>query len=106
MVAQRFRPGDVVVCRKTKYSTRPGPRARNVFPCPRGDGYTYSVDKFWIVAVVNEDGTLLVATRRGKTHLVDPLSTSLRHANLWERIVHGGRLRELAQANQAATAER
>lgn len=77
--------GDWVIYRKTKFSTHPGPRAQNVLPAEHGDEYAYTVDKFWIVAEVRNDGSLLLKTRRGKEHVVPPGDLNLRKANLWER---------------------
>lgn len=68
----RYQPGDPVIYRMPKHSTRPGPRAIHVDPAPRGEMYTYEVDKFWVVAEVQHEGKqLLLRTRRGKEHVVD-----------------------------------
>ncbi|MBL8818250.1 MAG: hypothetical protein JNL58_19640 [Planctomyces sp.] len=77
-----------------KHSRHPGPRARSIHPAPAGDDYSYVVDKFWIVDAITEDGTIVLRTRRGKTHSIrrdDPL---LRRANLWERWRHRNRFPE------------
>ncbi len=61
--------GDPVIYRKTKNSSRPGPRARQVYPLERGETYHYVVDKFWKVVDVNDDEyTVDVVTRTGKLH--------------------------------------
>lgn len=80
-----IRAGDWVIYRKTKFSTHPGPRAQNVLPAEHGDEYAYTVDKFWVVADVRPDGSLLIKTRRGKEHSVRPNDPNLRKANWWER---------------------
>lgn len=77
--------GDWVIYRKTKFSSRPGPRAQNVLPARHGDAYAYTVDKFWIVSEVRRDGSLLLKTRRGKQHVVPSDDWNLRKANWWER---------------------
>ncbi len=90
-----YSPGDPVIFHKTKYSQRPGPRAREVTPTPHGDDYAYVVDKYWLVKECRDDGTLILVTRRGKEHHVKADSPNLRHANWWERFVYKGRFPEL-----------
>lgn len=80
-----FHVGDRVIYRMRKYTTHPGPRARNVAPAPHGDFYDYEVDKFWVVAEQLNDGRLLLRTRRGKEHVVPLDDPKLRRAQLWER---------------------
>jgi len=63
-----------------------------------GDGYSYNVDKFWVVARVLDDGRLLVVTRRGKEHVVDPGDPNLRRASWWERLKYQRRFDEVVQA--------
>ncbi|MEX0716209.1 MAG: hypothetical protein WD066_06475 [Planctomycetaceae bacterium] len=81
-----YKPGDPVVYRKSKFSNHPGPRAKSIDPAPRGETYSYVVDKFWTVAGVTEDERLLLRTRRGKEHVVNPGDPNLRHARWWERL--------------------
>lgn len=81
-----FQPGDWVIYRKTKHSLQPGPRAANVNAARYGDGYSYTVDKFWVVREVHPDGSLLLETRRGKRHVVRPDDPCLRRPNLWQRL--------------------
>ena len=90
-----FKPGDCVVFRRRKHTTRPGRRAQDVEATAHGDLYSYFVEKPWIVASVQDDGKLLVKTRRGKTHLVDPNDPNLRHASLWDRLRYRTRFAEL-----------
>jgi hypothetical protein len=86
-----FRPGDVVVFRKQKASKRPGPHARDVEPSPRGEFYSYLVDKFWRVVEVEPSGTLLVRTRRGKQHQIKADDPNLRPVCWWERLLRSAR---------------
>jgi hypothetical protein len=81
-----FKPGDLVVYRKQKFSVHPGPNARGIFPAPNGDSYTYCVDKFWKVLAVLPDGSLVVCTRRGKQHTIAAADPALRRAYWWERL--------------------
>jgi hypothetical protein len=91
-MAVRFRLGDVVVYRKRKVSACPGPRARGVSPAPRGESYSYSVDKFWRVVAVEPGGGLVVQTRRGKRHTLDADDPALRRTYWWERLLFRHRL--------------
>jgi hypothetical protein len=96
MLRRKFQPGDPVVYRKAKHSTCPGPRAESIDPAPRGEDYTYEVDKYWIVVEIREDKKVLLRTRRGKDHLVDANSPSLRRANWWERLLYRNRFPSLS----------
>lgn len=87
-------PADWVVYRKQKHSTSPGPRAKEVSAAPRGETYSYVVDKFWVVQEQLEDGRLLLTTRRGKEHTVSPDDPNLRHARWWERWLYRRRFSE------------
>ena len=89
--------GDVLVYRKTKHSTRPGPRAQGVHPAPSGDNYSYFVDKFWIVSHIGDDGTLVLKTRAGKIHEVSADDPNLRAVSLWDRLRFGSRFPTLEQ---------
>ncbi len=95
MPRSHFRIGDRVVYRKSKQSLQPGPRAEHVKPFEKGDGYSYTVDKFWIVAGILDDGTLVLKTRRGKQHRVSPGDPALRKANWWQRLRHRARFDEI-----------
>ena len=86
-----FSPGDAVVYRKCKHSSTPGPRAKSVDPAPRGEEYTYTVDKFWVVVGLLPDDTVRLATRRGKEHVVQCSDPNLRHARWWERLIYRDR---------------
>jgi hypothetical protein len=84
MSRTEYQPGDPVIFRATKFTSHPGPRAKHVTPAPRGEFYEYEVDKFWVVAEVREDGQLLLKTRRGKEHVVEPDAPRLRRPRWWE----------------------
>ncbi len=88
MQHSRFSAGDPVIYRKSKHSTTPGPRARCVDPARHGEEYTYIVDKFWVVVEVRSDKCLLLATRRGKQHIVECTDPNLRHARWWEKLLY------------------
>jgi hypothetical protein len=55
-------------------------------PEPNGEEYSYCVDKFWGVAGL-ENGQVVLITRRGKQHTVDPDDPNLRPARWWERFL-------------------
>jgi len=80
-----FRAGEVVVYAKDKFSQKPGARARDVDPAPRGDFYRYTVDKYWIVAEVHGEELILV-TPGGKAHRVARDDRHLRPLSLSERL--------------------
>jgi hypothetical protein len=96
-----FQVGDRVVYRKSKQSVLPGPRAQDVKPFEKGDGYSYVVEKFWVVAAVFDDGTLLLKTRRGKQHRVSPHDPALRRANWWQRLRHRARFEQIESVPEA-----
>jgi hypothetical protein len=100
-----FKPGDWVIFRKTKQTPHPGKRAENVVPARGGDSYTYTVDKFWIVQEVRDDGTLVLRTRRGKLHIVAPTDLSLRGANWWDRIRYRNRFQAIEQEGPSSGEE-
>jgi hypothetical protein len=99
MFRRQFKKGDLVVYRRLKITTHPGPRAHAVNASPNGDDYNYFVDKFWIVADVLADQSVLLKTRRGKTHVVAQHDLNLRHASLWDRIRYRTRFNELLQSS-------
>lgn len=101
MLERSFKPGDKVVYRKRKHTTHPGRRAKQVQPAAKGDYYAYVVDKFWMVRKVLDNGRLLLETRRGKTHEINPCDPNLRRATLWDRIRYPARLAELEQLESA-----
>ncbi|MCC6509235.1 MAG: hypothetical protein IT423_09020 [Pirellulaceae bacterium] len=87
----KFAIGDRVIYTRDKYSNRPGPRAKNVAPTPHGETYAYQVDKYWTVTELTPDGSVVLITRRGKTHVVPVSDPRLRKANWWERLFYSGR---------------
>ncbi|MGC1274630.1 MAG: hypothetical protein WBC44_13070 [Planctomycetaceae bacterium] len=99
----KAKAGDRMVYRKTKFGTSPGPRATAVAPARHGEGYSYIVDKFWIVTDVLDDNRLRMRTRRGKEHVVRADDPNLRPARWWERWLYRERFRE---AEVAATPTR
>jgi len=80
-----FKEGDLVVYRKEKCTGHPGRRASDVRPAPRGETYTYHVDKFWIVEDRHGD-TLQLRTPRGKRYEVSATDPSLRKPTWIERL--------------------
>ena len=80
-------PGDLIVYHKRKLSAHPGPRAADVDPAPRGEHYSYYVDKYWIVVHVLSGGKLVTRTRRGKRHTLEIDDPALRRASWWERLL-------------------
>ncbi len=97
MMKTSFRPGDLVIYRKTKHSTHPGPRADNVYPAVRGETYAYTVDKFWIVEEIQDDGTVVAVTRRGKKNFIRSDDPMLRRANLLQKLLYRSRFAQLPE---------
>ncbi len=77
--------GDCVVYRKTKHKSRPARRATKVHPTPKGETYTYSIDKYCRVVDVDRDGQVTLLTRRSGHITVDVNNPRLRRARWWER---------------------
>lgn len=102
MKPRRFRVDDRIVYRKTKNSVRPGQNARLIAPATNGDGYSYCIDKFWVVASVFPDGTLLAKTRRGKLHRLSADDPNLRHATFLEAFFDGFRFPTLSIASDVS----
>ena len=94
MKAQSYKIGQPVVYRRFKYSASPGARADNVMPESHGEGYSYEVDKYWVIQEVR-DGSLLLRTRRGKAHEVALGDPRLRRATLIERMFKSQRFPRL-----------
>ena len=95
MAHSGYGAGDFVVYTKTKFGRRPGPRARSVWPVPQGEGYSYIVDKLWVVVGERSDGRLVLRTPRGKLRVVAAGDCRLRRATLVERLRFRERLATL-----------
>jgi len=96
----RFVKGDHVVYHKGKVSTHPGRRAEDIHPSQSGEDYSYAVDKFWTVADVEEDGTLVVRTRRGKIHRINPDDPRVKKASWLQNTLYGKRFPDLAEIKE------
>jgi hypothetical protein len=90
VMESRFKVNDWVICTREKYGLSPGKRAKNISPAPRGDLYSYEVDKYWIVRSVS-DQDLVLETRTGKQHLVPLKDRRIRVASWWERWIYRNR---------------
>lgn len=101
----KIQPGDFVIYRKSKQSTLPSPRAENVHPAPNGDNYSYTIDKFWIVEEVRDDGTVVAATRRGKKNEIRSDDPLLKRANLIERFLYRSRFASILEGRRSVAAE-
>lgn len=95
MLKRLPKPGDPIIFRASKHGTRPGPRAEDIHPTAHGDDYSYQVDKFWVVQEAQEDGNLVLRTRRGKTRTVHVESPQLRKPSLLERWLYRDRFPDL-----------
>lgn len=81
-----YERGDWVVYRKTKQKNRPARRARNIHPAPKGDTYTYDIDKYCRVVGCDPAGQLILLTRRSGYVTIAPTDSRLRRAAWWERL--------------------
>jgi hypothetical protein len=97
----RFKPGDCVIYRKQKFSVRPGHHAREIYPAPYGDYYSYEVPKFWRVVATWPDRKIVVCTRRGKQLTLNAADPALRPAHWWERFLFRHRFPTIADVSQA-----
>ena len=105
MAVRNAQVGDKVVFSKDKFSTIPGKRAREVAAAPKGENYSYIVEKFWLVKEVHATGTLLLLTRRGKEHTVAADDPRLRRANWLEKILYRKRFPSLNAPSETAGAD-
>ena len=87
-MAARFRVGDIVIYRKQKSSTQPGPRPPDVHPATKGEFYSYFVDKYWRVVAVNPDNQIVVCTRKGKRHTVPADDPKIRGVRWWDWLLY------------------
>lgn len=101
LASTKFRKGDWIVFRKTKFSEHPTPRAIEVTPAKQGDGYSYVVEKYWVVVDTLENGNLVVCTRRGKRHEICPDDFQVRKATLWDRLLRRSRFRETSEVAES-----
>lgn len=88
---RKFKVGDRIVYRKPKVSDHPGPRAEDVHPSPHGEDYSYVVDKYWVVAEVLDDETIVAVTRRGKKHRLRVDDPNLHKAGPLGKLLKGDR---------------
>src|SRR4051794_35389376 len=78
--------GDAIVYCKQKASKRPGPRAKEVYPAPFGETYSYLVEKFWTVEGLLDDGRIVATTRTHKRHVLNPDDPNLHKAGWIVRV--------------------
>ncbi len=86
----RVKVGEFVIFKKSKASTHPSARAKNIQPARHGDTYYYIIDKLWKVVQVTDD-KIEIETRRGKRQWMDKHTPLLRKAGLLDRILYRGR---------------
>ena len=86
--------GDWVVYRKSKRSSSPGPRAAHVNASSKGESYTYTVDKFWVVDRLLPDGQILLRTSTGKTNVLMSDDPNLRRAGILQRFFWRSKFRD------------
>ena len=84
--------GDFVIFAKSKVSSHPSHRAKDIHPAQHGDTYSYVIDKFWKVVQVFDDDTIEIETRRGKRNRLSTNTPLLRKLYFWERLFFRNRL--------------
>ena len=65
MINSQLQTGDLVIYRERKFGRQPAPHARNIAPSPKGDDYSYTVEKYLVVSEVSDDGTVIVTSASG-----------------------------------------
>lgn len=103
-MVNRFSVGDRVVYVRDKVSERPGKRAKNVFPAPHGETYTYEVEKYWLVDQILNEDQVVVRTRRGKLHTIPTSDPRLRKARWWEKFFLASRFPSLEESAKPSPA--
>jgi hypothetical protein len=98
MFSRELHPGDAVIFSTIKRGTHPGPRAKEIRPEPRGEGYLYAIDKFWTVTEAH-GGQVALLTRRGKIHIVNADDPHLHRASWWLRLIYRNRFPKLPGRN-------
>jgi hypothetical protein len=78
--------------RRSRASTRPSEASahvptRDVRPESKGEGYTYVVDKFWIVKQI-AGNQIIALTRTGKLHELDASDPRLHRASWWQKLIY------------------
>lgn len=91
MSQQNWSRGDWAIYRKPKRSPSPGKRAQNVMPSEKGELYSYTVDKYWVVKDVLANDQLLLVTRRGKEHTISIHDPALKRPNFLQRWLYKNR---------------
>ena len=84
-MCMKYKVGDFIVFKKWKASTNPSPRAKDTFPSPHGDYYTYRIDKYWKVVDIIDADTIEVETRRGKRHRISVKTENVRKMNFLDK---------------------
>ncbi len=102
MATEEFRPGDWVIYKMQKESSSPGPRAKATTASPKGENYTYIVDKFWIVEAVEGDEYLL-RTRKGKQHRINKSDSRLRKPGWFQKLMYSSRFKAVESSLQNST---
>ena len=97
-----FEPGQWVIYRKSKRGSSPGPRATSVKANAKGETYSYTVDKFWVVDDVLPSGEVQVRTPGGKTHRISTDDPNLRRAGLIARMLWRHRFERAASIDDPA----
>lgn len=84
---RQFKLGMLVVYRSQRHSILPEPNAKQMYPAPHGDDYSYYVEEYARVVAVLPDGKLLIRTENGTQHTLQADEPLLRRVGWWERLL-------------------
>jgi hypothetical protein len=68
---KRISINDWILYHDQESSDHPEPGARDISPAPRGDAYSYLIDRLWRVKRVNPDGSIEATGPKGHVHHLD-----------------------------------
>jgi len=88
---RRLRAGAPIVYCVHESSTCPTRDARDVHPAEHGDFYYYTINKYWRVEKVLQDGSIVACSPLMEHHYLRPDDPNLRKASLVERLRYGAR---------------
>jgi hypothetical protein len=89
---KNYSVNDWILYREQESSDHPEPGAHDISPAPRGDAYSYLVDRLWRVTRVNRDGSLEATGSNGRVHRLPPHDRHIEKVGWLRRRLLGRRL--------------
>ena len=102
MSKTQLQTGDLVIYRQRKFGRQPALHARNIAPSPNGDDYSFTVEKYWVVSEVRDDGTLVAMSRTGKLRVLAQNDPLLTRATWMQRLLYRSRFPGVDGSSKAA----